>query len=322
MRRSGIGRLQLGRERAKRCRRRRAPPRSAPRSMKPRTTSRRYSCRVREATSATGMSAACSSRSAVTGPPRKNASTSPRRSGTGPMPPMASRTSSKPLLGRVELHQRRRGTPARSPASGDGRPSRSCRRSRAAHRIRWRRAARPSCSAVLPGPVMNSIERHLAPHDPAAAARRQLHPRLMGDQRRRAVGGRRGVDDVAADGGGLPDLVVGEPHRAARHGGQRRTSAGIVEETLDRRGGAQPHARAIDAALAQLGNFRRRRSAPGSRHRRRAPRAPRARYRWRRRRCDSARDARPSRRTPRRARPASDIRRRSALSDRFFSLSP
>ena len=52
------------------------------------------------------------------------------------------------------------------------------------------------------------------------------------------------------------DLVVGKPHRAARHGGKRASQHGIVEEALDRRGRTEPHASAIYAPLLQLGNFR------------------------------------------------------------------
>ena len=75
-------------------------------------------------------------------------------------------------------------------------------------------------------------ERHAAADDLAVVPRRQLDLGLMRDQGRGAVGGRRSIDDIAADGRGLADLVVGEPHRAARHAGQR------ARERRDRRGSA------------------------------------------------------------------------------------
>ena len=148
----------------------------------------------------------------------------------------------------------------------------------------------PSCSAVLLGPVTKSASgmrrRMILPR-----ARGQLDLGFMRDQAGRAVGGGRSVDDIAADGGLRADLVVGEPHRAARHGRQRARERGIVEEALDRRGGAEPHAPLVDAQFVEFGDFRRRRSAPGCRHRRRGPRAPKATCRCSRRRCDSGRDA-------------------------------
>ncbi len=66
----------------------------------------------------------------------------------------------------------------------------------------------------------------------------------MRHQPRRAVGRGRGIDDIAADGRGVADLVVGEPHRAARHARQRARQRVVVEKALDRRGRAEAHAAA------------------------------------------------------------------------------
>ena len=61
------------------------------------------------------------------------------------------------------------------------------------------------------------VELHAPALDFSAGAFRQLDFRVIRDQRRRYVSRRRGVDDVAADGGLRANLFVGEPHRAARH---------------------------------------------------------------------------------------------------------
>ena len=78
----------------------------------------------------------------------------------------------------------------------------------------------------------------------------------MRDQAGRSVGRRRGIDDIAADGRLRADLVVGKPHRAARHGRQSADERGIVEEALDWRGGAKPHARVTDGYFTQFRDFR------------------------------------------------------------------
>ena len=178
------------------------------------------------------MSAACSRRSALTGPPRRKASTSARRCGTGPMPAMARRTSSKRRPARVELDQRREAherdhqraavadlleaaAVAGQRVAFDGDQDFAGRQrglAGAGHEL-----ARAPCGGA------RSCRRAARP------ARRCASCAISGG---RAVGGRRGIDDIAADGGGFPDLVVGEPHRAARHAGQR------AGERRDRRGSA------------------------------------------------------------------------------------
>ena len=90
---------------------------------------------------------------------------------------------------------------------------------------------------------------------PSAAAR-QFEDRVMRDQRRDAVGRRRRIDDVAADGRGFAQLIVGEPDRAARHRRHGAAERGVVEETLDRRRGAEADARVVHGALAQFGDAR------------------------------------------------------------------
>ena len=93
-------------------------------------------------------------------------------------------------------------------------------------------------------------------HGPPPARGGQLDLGVMRDQAGRDVGRRRSVDDIAADGGLGADLVVGEPDRAARHGRERARQRRIVEETLDRRRGAEPHALVVDRPFAQLRDFR------------------------------------------------------------------
>ena len=100
------------------------------------------------------------------------------------------------------------------------------------------------------------VELHAPAQDFAAGAFRQLDFRVIGDQHRRYVSRRRGVDDVAADGGLRANLFVGEPHRAALHARQRAGERGIVEKALDRRRGAEPHAAVVDAQFAQIRNAR------------------------------------------------------------------
>jgi hypothetical protein len=99
-------------------------------------------------------------------------------------------------------------------------------------------------------------QRHAAPADFAVATRGQFDHRIVGEQRRRAVGGRRGIHQIAADGGGLADLVVGEPHRAARHLGQRLHQHRIVEEALHRRRRAEADPIAVTPARRHLGDSR------------------------------------------------------------------
>ena len=108
------------------------------------------------------------------------------------------------------------------------------------------------CKRGLVGAGDEIGERHGAP----AARRDELDFCVVGDQAGRDVGGRRSIDDIAADGRLGADLVVGEPHRTARHGGQRASERGIVEETLDRRRGAEPHAAFADLQFVKLGNTR------------------------------------------------------------------
>ena len=104
------------------------------------------------------------------------------------------------------------------------------------------------------GPVRAGDEigkRHAAP----AARRGQLDRGLMRNETRRGVGGGRGIDDIAADRRLRPDLVVGEPDRAAGHGRQRAGERRVVEEALDRRGSAEAHAVAVHAAFVELRDF-------------------------------------------------------------------
>jgi hypothetical protein len=98
------------------------------------------------------------------------------------------------------------------------------------------------------------LELHAPAHEFTASTFRQLDVRVIGDQRRRYVSRRRGVDDVAADGGLRTNLFVGKPHRAARHAGQRAGKRGIVEKALDRRRGAEPHMVVVHARFAQIRN--------------------------------------------------------------------
>ena len=93
-------------------------------------------------------------------------------------------------------------------------------------------------------------------HRPPPARGGQLDLGVMRDQAWRGVGRRRSVDDIAADGRLGADLVVGEPDCATRHGRESARQRRIVEETLDRRRGAEPHALVVDRPFAQLRNLR------------------------------------------------------------------
>ena len=170
----------------------------------------------------------------------------------------------------------------------------------------------PALSAVLLGPVTNFssgiLRRAILPFCRDASSTIGL----MRDQAGRAVGRRRCIDDIAADRRLRADLIVGEPHRAARHAGQRARKRRIVEKTLDRGRGADAHmALGRPAARCSSGIFVTSirtgistSPARPSRAHGKVSVAPAM--------SDSGRDGPRSRRMPRRAIAASGIRRRSA----------
>ncbi len=212
--------------------------------MKPRTTSRRYAWRVREATRSTGMSAACSRRSARR-PARLQESSRLRQAAAAPGRCRRWRAGRPRTRGRWL-----------SSFTSDGEADERDHQRAAVADLLEAAAVAGQRVAFDGDEQFVRLQRGLAGAGDelrsSGILRRAILPlrrdassttascAISGGM---ASAGRRGVDDVAADGGRLADLVVGEPHRAPRHGGQRRAERGIVEEALDRRGRAEPHAR-------------------------------------------------------------------------------
>ena len=166
------------------------------------------------------------------------------------MPAMDSRTSSMPRPWRVELDQRGEANQRdhQRAAVADLLETAAVTGQRVAF------DGRQQFAFLQRGPIWASDEigkRHAAP----AARGGQLDRGLMRNETRRGVGGGRGIDDIAADRRLRPDLVVGEPDRAAGHGRQRAGKLGVVEKALDRRGSAEAHAVAVHAAFVELGDF-------------------------------------------------------------------
>ncbi len=94
--------------------------------------------------------------------------------------------------------------------------------------------------AVRPGHEL--IEGHAPSHNLASGFFRHFDLGRVRDKARRRIGGRRSIHDISADRRLGPNLVVGEPHCAARHGGQCPSQASIIQKSLDRRGSSEPHA--------------------------------------------------------------------------------
>ena len=90
------------------------------------------------------------------------------------------------------------------------------------------------------------IELHAPTHDFSTNALGQLNFGFMRDQARRGVSGGRRIHDIPADRGLSTNLIVGEPHRATRHGWQRAGESAVVQKPLDRRGSPEPHALIAD----------------------------------------------------------------------------
>ncbi len=94
--------------------------------------------------------------------------------------------------------------------------------------------------------------RHLAP----AAFGHEFYDRIMSDQARRHICGRRSVDDIAADRRLRTNLIVREPYGTARHFGQRAAKGRVIEKPLDWCCRAKTDPVVSDLPLIQLRNFR------------------------------------------------------------------
>ncbi len=110
----------------------------------------------------------------------------------------------------------------------------------------------PGSKVGLAGAFDEIGDRHRARRDRLAFEPRNLDHAVHGDDRRRAVGGRRGVDDIAGERRLLADLVVGEPHRAMGHRREMGAQRFVIEELLVDDVGAEPHLAVRDRIARQL----------------------------------------------------------------------
>ena len=152
----------------------------------------------------------------------------------------------------IGLDERGRANRRKSPASAAARPSGTSRHSlrRLSQIIAVTISSGPS--AVLPGPCMKSVDGHGPRFDPSRIQPRDFDLAIQRQDRRRAVGGGRGIDDIARERRLLPDLVVGEPDRAIRHAGQMAAQRLVFQKLLIDDIGAQPDLAALDPVAVQL----------------------------------------------------------------------